>query len=139
MGQRLREPEGIRIWTHGSVPVVEVIGDLDLGDVHGFDNALQEASRSRSEDVIVSLAKTAYFNSGAVRSIMRLANHLAQENRHLLLVAPRGQTPRRILDIVYMTSDLLPFESVDEALAVVGPLENEQGRPRTRIPPIVAE
>jgi len=110
---------GIQVRIHDTVPIVEVTGDLDLRDVRAFDNVLQQVSRSTSPDVIVSLAKTGYFDSGAVRAIMRLANHLGEENRHLLLVAPRDRTPRRVLDIVYMTSDLLPFESVEEALAAV--------------------
>jgi len=109
----------IQVRVHDTVPIVEVTGDLDLGDVRAFDDALQAVSRSPSREVIVSLEKTAYFNSGAVRAIMRLANRLSDENRHLLLVAPRDRTPRRVLDIVYMTSDLLPFESVEEALAAV--------------------
>lgn len=115
-----RTPAGpIQVRVRDTVPIVEVTGDLDLGEVRAFDDALQGASRSSSRDVIVSLEKTEYFNSGAVRLIMRLANRLSEENRHLLLVAPRNRTPRRVLDIVYMTSDLLPFESVEEALAAV--------------------
>ncbi len=115
-----RTPAGpVQIRVQDSVPIVEVTGDLDLGDVRAFDDVLQGVSRSTSPDVIVSLEKTEYFNSGAVRVIMRLANRLSDENRHLLLVAPRDRTPRRVLDIVYMTSDLLPFESVEEALAAV--------------------
>ncbi len=119
MGHLLREAAGIRMWTRDTVPVVEVIGDLDLQDVRALDATLQQASRSPSQDIIVSLAKTEYINSGGVRVIMRLADHLERENRHLLLVAPRDQIPRRVLDIVYMTSDLLPFDSVEEALAAL--------------------
>jgi anti-anti-sigma factor len=115
-----RMPAGpVQVRLDDAVPIVEVTGDLDLGEVRAFDDALQRASRSSAKDVIVSLEKTDYFNSGAVRLIMRLANRLSDENRHLLLVAPRNRTPRRVLDIVYMTSDLLPFESVEEALAAV--------------------
>ncbi len=109
----------VQVRVHDTVPIVEVTGELDLGDLRAFDDALQGVSRSTSPDVIVSLEKTEYLNSGAVRVITRLANRLSDENRHLLLVAPRDRTPRRVLDIVYMTSDLLPFESVEEALAAV--------------------
>ena len=117
MDRLTQEAAGIHVRTRGAVPIVEVIGDLDLEDVRAFDATLFHACQSASQEVIVSLAKADSINSGVVRIIMRVANHLEQENRHLLLVAPRDQTPRRILEIVYMTSDLLPFESVDEALA----------------------
>jgi anti-anti-sigma factor len=119
MGQLSREAAGIRFWRHGTVPVVEVVGDLDLGELVAFEATLQQAVRARSQDVIVSLAETSYFNSGGVRVVMRLADHLEQENRRLLLVAPRDRMPRRVLDIIYMTSDLLPFESVEEALGAL--------------------
>jgi anti-anti-sigma factor len=119
MNQLSREAEGIRLWRHGAVPVVEVVGDLDLGDLRAFESTLQQAFRAPSQDVIVSLAETSYFNSGGVRVVMRLADHLAQDNRRLLLVAPQDRTPRRVLDIIYMTSDLLPFESVEEALGAL--------------------
>ena len=119
MNQLAREAAEIRFWRHGAVPVVEVVGDLDLGDLRAFESALQQAFRAPSQDVIVSLAETNYFNSGAVRVVMRMADHLAQDNRRLLLVAPQDRTPRRVLDIIYMTSDLLPFESVEEALVAL--------------------
>jgi anti-anti-sigma factor len=116
MTQLSREATGIRFRSDGTVPVVEVVGDLDLGDLHAFEEILQRAFGEPSQDVIVSLAEASYFNSGGVRLVMRLADRLAQDNRRLLLVAPRDRTPRRVLDIIYMTSDLLPFESVEEAL-----------------------
>ena len=117
MNRLTQEAAGIHVRTRGLVPIVEVIGDLDLQEVRALDATLLHACQSASQEVIVSLAKAEYVDSGAVRIIMRVANQLEQENRHLLLVAPRDQTPRRVLEIVYMTSDLLPFESVDEALA----------------------
>jgi anti-anti-sigma factor len=116
MTQLSREATGIRFRSDGTVPVVEVVGDLDLDDLHAFEESLQRAVGEPSQDVIVSLAEASYFNSGGVRLVMRLADRLAQDNRRLLLVAPRDRTPRRVLDIIYMTSDLLPFESVEEAL-----------------------
>jgi anti-anti-sigma factor len=114
-----RGADGTKVRIHGTVPIVEVIGDLDLRDLPAFEAALHHASQSASQEIIVSLAETEYFNSGGIRVIMRLAGHLEQENRHLLLVAPRDRVPRRLLDIVYMTSDLLPFESIEEALAAI--------------------
>lgn len=119
MGAHSRAIEGIKVEMHASVPIVEVIGDLDLHEVPAFDAALRHAAQSASQEIIVSLAETTYFNSSGIRAIMRLAAHLEQENRHLLLVAPHDRVPRRLLDIVYLTSDLLPFESIEEALAAV--------------------
>lgn len=111
--------DAITVRTHDAVPVVEVIGDLDLRDLRAFEAALEQASHADSQDIVVSLARAAYFNSGGIRALIRLAQRLKQENRHLLLVAPRDHTPRRLLDIVYLTSDLLPFESVEDALAAI--------------------
>ena len=101
------------------IPVVEVVGDLELSDLRGFEAGLQRATRSGAADVIVSLAETEYFNSGGMRVLIRVAEQLGHENRRLLLVAPSDRTPRRLLDIVYLTSHLLPFESVDEAVEAI--------------------
>lgn len=117
---RLSPPaEAITVRTHDAVPVVEVMGDLDLRELRTFEGALEQASHAESQDVVVSLAQAAYVNSGGIRVLVRLAERLKQENRHLLLVAPRAHTSRRLLDIVYLTSDLLPFESLEEALAAI--------------------
>jgi anti-anti-sigma factor len=111
--------DAITVRTHDAVPVVEVMGDLDIHDLCAFEAALEQALRADSQDIVVSLARATYFNSGGIRVLMRLAERLKQENRHLLLVAPRNHTPRRLLDIVYLTSDLLPFESVEDALTAI--------------------
>jgi hypothetical protein len=43
MTQLSREAAGIRFWSAGIVPVVEVVGDLDLSDLHAFEDFLQRA------------------------------------------------------------------------------------------------
>jgi anti-anti-sigma factor len=114
-----RLADAIAVRTHDAVPVVEVMGDLDLDDLGAFEAALEQAARADSQDIVVSLAQAVYLNSRGIRILLRLAERLKQENRHLLLVAPRGSTPGRLLDIVYLTSDLLPFESVEDALTAI--------------------
>lgn len=102
------------------IPVVEVKGDLDLTNVGEFETTLEEAASPDGQTVVASLTHVSYFDSQGVRVLLRLAERLAANRQRFLLVAPRGGSPRRILEIAGVPRSIPTFESVEEALTHEG-------------------
>lgn len=97
------------------VPVVEVIGEVDMTNSHELEGLLDQASRTGRSTVVVSLSGTTYLDSKGVRLLLRSAERLGLIRQRLVIVAPDGSVPRRILEIA--GGDTLPiFNSLDDAL-----------------------
>lgn len=101
------------------IPLVEVRGDLDLTNVRELERVLERAARTDRHGVIVSLAGTAYFDSKGVHALLRFAERLATTRQRLMVVAPRGESARRILEIAGVVELMPVYESVQEALGSV--------------------
>lgn len=99
------------------VPLVEVHGDLDISNADRFESMLERAVAGAARGVIVSLARTTYFDSRGVHALLRFADRLAGNEARLLVVAPTGTSPRRILDIARVQQLVPMFESVEDAIA----------------------
>jgi anti-sigma B factor antagonist len=100
----------------GTAAVIDVTGDLDISNAAQFEAALERALASNQQTIIVSLAQASYFDSIGIHSLLRFAERLQTTRRRLLMVAPRGSTPRRVLEIAGVATSHLLFESVDDAL-----------------------
>jgi anti-anti-sigma factor len=100
----------------GSATIIEVTGDLDIGNAGRFEAALELALASNHQTVVVSLAQASYFDSIGLHSLLRFAERLATTRRRFLVVASRNSTPRRVLEIAGVASSYLLFDSVDDAL-----------------------
>ena len=98
-------------------PVVEVTGDLDLTNVGEFEATLELAARADRGSVIVCLSRTTYFDSQAIHVLLRFAEHLTITRQRLMIVAPPGGLPRRILEIAGLVQAFPMFDDVHEAIA----------------------
>lgn len=97
------------------IPVVDVIGEVDMTNSHELEGLLDQASRSGPPKVIVVLTGATYLDSKGVRLLLRSAERLALIRQRLLVVAPGGSVPRRILDIA--GADNIPiFDSLGDAI-----------------------
>jgi len=101
----------------GGVPVVEGAGEIDLTNAHEFEAVLNQAARADRGRVVVSLMKTTYLDSQGVRVLFTVGERLATMRQRLLIVAPTGGAPRRILEISGADSAFLIFDSVEAALS----------------------
>ncbi len=99
------------------VPVVESAGEIDLTNAHEFEAVLNRAAKSDRGRVVVSLAQTTYLDSQGVRVLFAVGERLATMRQRLLIVAPTGGTPRRILEIAGADSAFPTFDSLETALA----------------------
>jgi len=109
----------------GDIPVVDAAGDLDLTNVGEFEAVLALAAGADRGSVIVSLGRATYFDSQGIHVLLRFAEHLAITRQRLVMVAPHGTLPRRILEIAGLAQAFPVFETLDEAIAAC----NTSGKP----------
>jgi anti-anti-sigma factor len=105
--------------TDAAVPVVECVGEIDLTNIQSFHAALQRAAKRDLGAVIVSLTGTTYLDSQGVRVLFEAADRLALTRQRLLIVAPPGTTPRRILEIAGIDELQATYDSLESALATL--------------------
>jgi anti-anti-sigma factor len=105
------------VMAQGGAVVIEVIGDFDINNVGQFNVALESALAFGRQTIIVSLARAAYFDSIAIRSLLRSEERLAITRRRLCIVASKNTLPRRILEIAGVPHRGGIFDHVEDALA----------------------
>lgn len=99
------------------VPVVDVVGEIDLTHARRFQAVLERAASMARSALIVSLAGASYFDSQALQVLLLFGRRLVANRRSLLLVAPRAAALRRLLDVVDAAAAFPLFESVEDAVA----------------------
>lgn len=97
------------------IPVIEVVGEVDMTNSHELEALLDQASRHVSSSIVVSLTGATYLDSKGVRLLLRSAERLRLIRQRLLVVAPSGSVPRRILEIAGIDSVPI-FDTVDAAV-----------------------
>jgi stage II sporulation protein AA (anti-sigma F factor antagonist) len=91
----------------GSGEVVRVNGELDLGNVSEFKEALTRSSVVGM--LVVDLSECSFLDSSAVRVLIEAAAKREGDGRGLVLVAPEGGV-RRTLEIVGLDK-MLPLHA----------------------------
>ena len=99
-----------------SLWVLKLAGEHDLSTAAAIDDALRRIAECGTT-VVVDLAQTSFIDSTVIGSLVRHADR----DETLLLVAPAAGRPRKVLDLVGMTSRMQAFETRDEALRAVPP------------------
>ena len=107
----------IALIADGLYPIVSVKGELDHLGIDRFERIAQQAADLDLGVVILSLVDAAYFDSLTVHAIMAYRARL-EANRQRLVVAVRERgTPRRILDIVGVTTRVPTYPTLEAAIA----------------------
>lgn len=99
------------------VPVVESIGEIDLTNAHELEAMLNQAAKADRGRVVVSLSQTTYLDSQGIRVLFAVGERLSTMRQRLLIVAPTGGSPRRILEISGADSAFPIFDGVESAVA----------------------
>lgn len=122
----MRQPFAVR---HiDEIPVVEVFGEADLATLDELETCFADAAGSPSETILVSLLHAKYFDSSTVHALLGFHERLRRSGRRLIIVAPSGDSGRRILAIFGIAMRVPVIDSLTDAVAAakVGtPLEPE--------------
>ncbi|MDQ6779532.1 MAG: STAS domain-containing protein [Candidatus Eremiobacteraeota bacterium] len=112
----MKEEQRFRVEQIHGLPLVDVSGEVDLTNVEQLEATLESAAQADRGAVIVSLLNAAYFDSRTIHALLRFADRLSTNRQQLLLVAPHGGSPGKILKIAGLTETLSMYESIDEAV-----------------------
>jgi anti-anti-sigma factor len=99
------------------VPVVEGVGEIDLTNAHEFEAILNQAAKVDRGRVIISLSRVTYLDSQGIRVLFAVGERLSTMRQRLLIVAPTGGSPRRILEISGADSAFPIFDTVETAIS----------------------
>jgi anti-anti-sigma factor len=99
--------------------VLAVHGDHDLSNIGQVDEAL-EAVFAAGSRMVVDFSDAGFIDSTVLRSLLRArvrADERASDD--LVVVAPEGTTPRRLINLTGIEDRVLVYESRAEALAAL--------------------
>jgi anti-anti-sigma factor len=98
------------------VPVVEVVGELDLSTVAYWEATVGRAARG-ADLVVLDASRVQFLDSAGVHALFRMLRTLENQQKQLVIVAPQEGRVRRLLEILDVPSLAAVCESVGEALA----------------------
>jgi anti-anti-sigma factor len=108
--------------THNNgVPVLDIRGEVDILNAGELRSAIQAAALHGTGPLIVSLSHVAYFDSQTLEILVEFTKRMALNRRLVVLVAPPGSPPRKLLEVSGIGAVIGIYSSVDEAVAAVEP------------------
>jgi anti-anti-sigma factor len=94
----------IGVRTVAGVPVVQVSGDVDIGNVGALEAALQEAVQADVGFMVVSLEKTQYMDSRTIHVFGQFIGRIATNRQELVFVVPPSCRARVLLEFTGLLS-----------------------------------
>jgi anti-anti-sigma factor len=95
--------------------VVSVRGEYDMANVADIEHAIAEVFDAGST-VLLDLTQTTFIDSSVLNAIVRAHQTAANSaTHHLLVIAPRGGAPRRVIDLI-LPNYISLHERLPEAL-----------------------
>jgi anti-sigma B factor antagonist len=70
----------------GGIPVVSVMGEVDMATAPAFEETLLEAADNGTNEVIVDLTACSYFDSTGLKALLATRRHFERLERRLSLV-----------------------------------------------------
>jgi len=102
--------EEITTRREGTVDVVEVLGELDVSNVHALDGALKAALSDQSASCLVDLSQLSFLDSSVVKALIRWSNDVQLSEREALAIVVGEHTPaQRLFELVGLSGRLPIF------------------------------
>jgi anti-sigma B factor antagonist len=95
---------------HGDSWVMELAGEHDLSTAPMLTEWMAEIDAS-ARLIEVDLRQAEFIDSTVLGALVRLGADLAADGRELVIVAPTGTPPRRVLDLAGMSAVLRILET----------------------------
>jgi anti-anti-sigma factor len=102
---------------HGDVTVVSLVGEHDLASAKAVRAQLGLSAQSGG-GLVVSLARTEFFDSGVVNELFNAHGQLLERDRQLVLHVATPSIVRRMLDVSGLAATVACSHSLDEAIAL---------------------
>ena len=111
----MKEDSAFDLEAGDEAPVLRVCGEVDLGNIARFEDALRRAARANAGFVIISLTQARYFDSRTLATLGSFGRNLERNGQVLLLAMPPDGSAARILEISGISQKFRTFATVDEA------------------------
>jgi anti-anti-sigma factor len=115
-GRAVEKPETLVAELGDSLWLVTLTGEHDVATAGELEAALEGVSR-RGTDVIVDLTEATFIDSSTLQAILR---HDTQTDESVVVVAPAGTLPRRLLDLAGIDQVISVTDARDDALRLLG-------------------
>lgn len=99
------------------IPVVRVLGELDLYNSDRFRDCCTSAVDAGGSRLVVDLAAIVFMDSSAVGVMVRLSKQLVGDDGWLRVVCGNNARVRKLLDITGLTSRLGAYPTVEDAIS----------------------
>jgi anti-anti-sigma factor len=97
------------------IPVIHVSGDVDITNVVDFQNLVRNVAETDS-GIVISLEKVNYIDSRMVHELFSMSKRFDQSRRKLVLVWPRSQSARYILETAGVPVAVPFYASIADAI-----------------------
>jgi anti-anti-sigma factor len=103
--------EEITTRREGTIDVVEVLGELDMSNVHALDEAIEAALSDQTTSCLIDLSQLSFLDSTVVKALIRWSNDAQLSEREALAIVVGEHTPaERVFELVGLTARLPIFK-----------------------------
>lgn len=106
---------------HDGIPVIEVTGEIDVGNIDDFRGFVRDAALAQNTPLIISFEHVSYFDSHALEALVEFNRRLHVNRRQLHVVAPRECPSGRLLRSANLDLALHLHETIEEARSAAQP------------------
>ena len=111
-------PANLRVRRTSQYTVVEMLGEIDASNSDGVGERLLEVLNDGTAPVIIDLTDTLFFDSTALKALVRARTHaLAGQGRLSAVIPPSGPV-RRIFELTGISRLIPVHDDLDSAIAV---------------------
>jgi anti-sigma B factor antagonist len=90
-------------------------GELDVAAVGEFRSSVADATRERSDVLLVDLSGVSFIDSSGLGALVEANERLAREGRRLAVVAPPGSAAAVLLNLTGLGRGLPVYETWQDA------------------------
>ena len=117
----MNPPATLATERHGDNVVVSVTGELDVFNAATIASEIEAAVPSEAHGAVLDLTAVGFLDSTAIRKLFALTSRLRERRQRVLIVTPGGSIVLRTLELVEFSRAAPLHDSVEAALAELGP------------------
>jgi anti-anti-sigma factor len=114
-------PATLEAERHGDNVVVSVVGELDVFNAATIASGIEAAVPSDAHGAVIDLTGVGFLDSTAIRKLFALTTRLRERRQRVLIVTPGGSIVLRTLQLVEFARAAPLHDSLEAALADLGP------------------
>ena len=117
----MNAPASLRSERRGEHVVVSLSGELDVFNAAAMTTQIEAAVPPAAHGAVIDLTDVGFLDSTAIRRLFALAGRLSERRQRVAVVSPHGSSVLRTLQLVEFGRAAPMFDTLDDALAELGP------------------